>query len=155
MTFSLLSLTWHLLFTKFSNKNYTMNCVNYAIKAFLAYVLSAILGFSAISYYYKKTLKQRFILSKGCQHFNEFCCHRNSIKGGLSGRMTQQFLNVLQLFSLWKRKLSNFRFCSIFIINKKEPESCQFATYRRNALFELLTSQKGKIDFPVFKVIMS
>ena len=60
MAFSLLSPTWHLLFTRFSNKNCTMNCANYAIissqgiSCVLRYVLSAILGFSAISYYYKK-----------------------------------------------------------------------------------------------------
>ena len=28
---------------------------------------------------------------------------------------------------------------------KKEPQSCQFATYRRNALFEFLTSQTGQM----------
>ena len=28
---------------------------------------------------------------------------------------------------------------------QKEPQSCQFATYRRNALFEVLTSQKEKL----------
>ena len=39
------------------------------------------------------------------------------------------------------------------MIPKKEPESCQFATDRRNALFEFLTSQTGQMAFPIFKVI--
>ena len=60
------------------------------------------------------------------------------------------FFNILELFSPKKRKLSTFRFRSIFIFNKKETQSCQFATYRCNALFEFLTSQTGQI----FKVIM-
>ena len=47
------------------------------------------------------------------------------------------------IFSLKKKKLSNFRFRSIFIFNKKEPQSCQFATQRRNALFDFLMSQTG------------
>ena len=46
------------------------------------------------------------------------------------------------------------QFRSIFIFNKKEPQSFQFATYRRNALFEFLTSQIGQMAFPVSKVIM-
>ena len=45
-------------------------------------------------------------------------------------------------FSL-KRKLSNFCFRSTFIFNKKEPQSCQFATYRQNALFEFFMPQTG------------
>ena len=76
------------------------------------------------------------------------------LKGGLSGRMTyKQFLNVLELFYPLKRKLSKFRFRTIIIFNKKEPQSCQFATYRKNALFEFLTSQTGPMAFPIFKVI--
>ena len=43
--------------------------------------------------------------------------------------MTWQFLIVLELFSVLKSKLSNFRFRLIFIFNKKDPQSCQFATY--------------------------
>ena len=39
--------------------------------------------------------------------------------------------------------------------NKKWPQSCQFATYRRNGLFEFSTSQTGQMAFPIFKVIMS
>ena len=65
------------------------------------------------------------------------------VKGRLLGRMTWQFLNVLELFSPEKRKLSNFHFRSIFIFNKKEPQSCQFATYWQKAVFEFLTSQTG------------
>ena len=33
------------------------------------------------------------------------------LKGGLLDRMVVQFLNVLELFSGYKSKLSNFRFC--------------------------------------------
>ena len=76
------------------------------------------------------------------------------IKGRLSGQMTKQFLNVLELFSPSKRKLSNFRFHSIYIFNKKEPQSCQFGTYWRKALFEFLMSQTGKLAFTIFKVII-
>ena len=46
-----------------------------------------------------------------------------NLKGRLSGRMTKQFLNVLELFSPYKRKPTNLRFRSIFIFNKKEPQS--------------------------------
>ena len=42
----------------------------------------------------------------------------------------------------------------MFIFNKKEPQSCQFATYRRNALYEFLTSQTGQKAFQISKVIM-
>ena len=33
-------------------------------------------------------------------------------------------------------------------------QSCQFATYRQNALFEFLKSQTGQMAFPIFKVIV-
>ena len=59
-----------------------------------------------------------------------------------------------RFISPWKRKLSNSRFRLIFIFIKKEPQSCQFATYRQNALFEFLTSQTGQMTFPSFKVII-
>ena len=75
-------------------------------------------------------------------------------KGGLSARMIWWFLNVLEYFLLKKENYPIFRFCSIFIFNKKEPQSCQFATYRRNALFEFLTSQTGQMAFPILKFIM-
>ena len=64
------------------------------------------------------------------------------------------FLNVLQLLSPLKRKLSNFFLRSIFIFNKKESRSCQFATYRRKTQFEFLASQTGRIAFTIFKVII-
>ena len=38
---------------------------------------------------------------------------------------------------------------------QKKTQSCQFDTYRRNSLFEFLTSQAGQIAFPVFKVVMT
>ena len=56
------------------------------------------------------------------------------------------------IFSL-KKRIIQFPL-SIFFYNKKEPQSCQFATYRRNALFEFLTSQTGEMTLPVFKVII-
>ena len=52
-----------------------------------------------------------------------------NVKGGLWGWMTWYLLNALELFSPSKSKLSNFRFCLMFIFNKKESQSCQFATY--------------------------
>ena len=66
--------------------------------------------------------------------------------------MTEQFLNVSELFSPQKRKPFNFRFRSFFIFNKKEPQSCQFATYQRNALFEFLASQTGEMAFTILKL---
>ena len=75
-------------------------------------------------------------------------------KGGLSGRMTWQFLNALDIFSSYKSNLSNFCFQSIFICNKKEPQSCQFVTYWRKALSEFLTSQIGEMTFIIFNVII-
>ena len=79
---------------------------------------------------------------------------KKSLKGGLSGRMTLQFFKCFRVIFSLKMKLSNFRFQSIFISNKKEPQSCQFATYEQNALFEFLTSQTGQMAFTVFKVII-
>ena len=55
--------------------------------------------------------------------------------------MTWQFLNALELFSPEKK-------------NKKGSQSCQFATYRRKALLEFLTSQTGEMAFTIFKVII-
>ena len=68
--------------------------------------------------------------------------------------MTSQFLNVLELFSPYKDKLSNFRFRLTFIFNEKEHQSCQFANYWRKALFEILTSQTGEMAFITFSVII-
>ena len=68
--------------------------------------------------------------------------------------MTWQFLNVLELSSPYKSKLSNFRFCLIFIFNKKNLQGCEFATYWRKALFEFLTSQTGEMAFIIFNVII-
>ena len=62
--------------------------------------------------------------------------------------------DIFSYFLLKKRKLSNFRFRSIFIFNKKERQSYQFATYQRKALFEFLTSQTGEMAFTVFNVII-
>ena len=72
---------------------------------------------------------------------------KKSLKGGLSGRMTLQFFKCFRVIFSLKMKLSNFRFQSIFISNKKEPQSCQFATYKQNALFEFLTSQTWLLQF--------
>ena len=77
-----------------------------------------------------------------------------SCKDGLSGRMNWQFLNALELFSPSWSKLYNFRFRLIFIFNKKEPQSCQFANYRRKALFEFLTSETSEMAFKIFNVII-
>ena len=66
-------------------------------------------------------------------------------------------LKVFECFrvSFSLKKLSYFHFRSIFICNKKESQSCQFATYRRNALLEFLTSQTRDMAFAIFKVIIS
>ena len=81
---------------------------------------------------------------------NKFYCVINCLKADSRVGWPNIFLNVLELFSLLKRKLSNFRFRSIFIFNKKEPQSCQFATYWRNPLLEFLTSQNRTNDFYSF-----
>ena len=57
------------------------------------------------------------------------------------------------IFSL-KKKIIQFPLSFILYLQKKEPQSCQFATYRRNALFEFLTSQTGQMAFLIFKVII-
>ena len=72
------------------------------------------------------------------------------VAGGLSGRMTWQFLNTLESFSSEKTNFSTF----VFLFNKKEPQSRQFASYWRKALFEFLTSQTDKMAFMIFKVIV-
>ena len=56
------------------------------------------------------------------------------------------------IFSL-KKQTAQF-LLSFNLFSKEEPQSCQFVTYRRNALFEFLTSQTGQMTFPIFKVIM-
>ena len=51
-----------------------------AFPAFKAYCLQS-LGFLL----QKRVFKQRLILSKGCQNFNGFCCHCNSVKRKMTG----------------------------------------------------------------------
>ena len=110
-----------------------------------------------------KVIKRPNILRKSCGvHTARFLKNvwpfyniiHEIVKGGLSGRMTWQFINVLELYSSYKRKLSNFRFRSIFIFNKKEAQSCQFGSYWWKAQFEVLTSQTGQMAFTVFKFII-
>ena len=57
------------------------------------------------------------------------------------------------IFSL-KKKTIQFPLLFNLYFQQKKPQSCQFATYRRNALFEFLTSQTGEMAFPIFKVSM-
>ena len=58
------------------------------------------------------------------------------------------------IFSLKKRTRQFPLSLNLYFQQKRAPKSCQFVTYRRNALFEFLTSQTGQMTFPVFKVIM-
>ena len=58
------------------------------------------------------------------------------------------------IFSL-KKKTIDFPLSVNLYFQLKRAQSCQFATYRRNDLFEFLTSQTGQMAFPIFKVIMS
>ena len=53
----------------------------------------------------------------------------------------EQFLNVLEVK---KKKTIQFPLSFNLYFQQKKPQSCQFVTYRRNALFELLTSQTGQ-----------
>ena len=78
----------------------------------------------------------------------------NLFKGGLSSRMTWQFLNALKLFSPEKIKLSNFRGFFNLHFQQKELQSCQFATYRWKAPFEFLTSQTGGMTFTTLNDII-
>ena len=91
------------------------------------------------------------------QSFAVFCITWQNMDLKVDSRagMTRQFLIVLELFSVLKSKLSNFRFRLIFIFNKKYPQSCQFVTYWQKALFEFLRSQTGKMTFITFNVIIS
>ena len=50
--------------------------------------------------------------------------------------------------------MSTFRFCLISIFSKKDPESCQFVTDCRKALFEFLTLQTGEMAFIIFNGII-
>ena len=78
----------------------------------------------------------------------------------LKGRGNGRF----HVLSTWNSRgvFVGFRSCSIFVFNKKEPQSCQFASYQRKALFEFLTSQIFHFselpfdvtNFPFFRVIM-
>ena len=52
------------------------------------------------------------------------------------------------MFSL-KKKTIQFPLSFNLYFQQKEPQSCQFATYKRNALFGLLTSQTGQMAFPM------
>ena len=64
--------------------------------------------------------------------------------------------NFLMFWSIFSLKKKTFQFPLSFNLyfQQKEPQSCQFATYRRNALFEFLMSQTGQMAFPIFEVIM-
>ena len=57
------------------------------------------------------------------------------------------------IFSL-KKKTIQFPFLFNIYFQQKIAPKFQFATYRRNALFEVLASQTGQMAFPIFKVIM-
>ena len=63
------------------------------------------------------------------------------------------FKCFIVIFSL-KKKTIQFPLSFNLYFQQKEPQSCQFATYRRNALFEFLTSQTGQMTFTIFKVII-
>ena len=43
-------------------------------------------------------------------------------------QVKKRFILNVTLFSPYKSKLSNFRFHLFFIVNKEEPQSCQFFT---------------------------
>ena len=53
-------------------------------------------------------------------------------------------------------KKENYRISAFVqsLFSTKKTQSCQFATYRRNALFEFLTSNAGQMAFPIFKVML-
>ena len=63
------------------------------------------------------------------------------------------FFSVWYYFSkglfYWKSKLSNLRFCLIFVFNK--DHAYQFCTYWRKAFFEFMTSHVIICDIFYFK----
>ena len=63
------------------------------------------------------------------------------------------FMNIVELFSPWKSKLTNFCFSLIFICNKREPENCTFFTNWWKSLFEFVTSQTCGMIFLFFNII--
>ena len=79
---------------------------------------------------------------------------RYGLKDGLLGRMTEQFFRCFRVIFSLKRKTIHFPISFSLYFQQKDPQSCQFATYQRNALFEFLTSQTGQMDFTIFKVII-
>ena len=58
------------------------------------------------------------------------------------------------IFSLKNKTIQFPLSFNLYLKKKKQPQSCQFATYWQNALFEFLTSQTGEMAFPIFKVII-
>ena len=94
----------------------------------------------------------RFI--KNSKTVRYFAFQISSLKADSRFGWPNNFYMFWSIFLLKKRKLPSFRFRSTFIFYKKEPQTCQFATYRRNALFEFLTPQTRQMDFPIFKVIV-
>ena len=79
------------------------------------------------------------------------CTDKKSDKNKMNDLMIFKCFRVI--FSL-KKKTIQFPLSFSLYFQQKEPQICQFATYRRNALFEFLTSQTGQMAFPIFKVIM-
>ena len=59
-------------------------------------------------------------------HFVESSCFTHTLH--LKAILGSDDLTIFKCFRVISslKKLSNLRFCSIFIINKKEPQSCQF-----------------------------
>ena len=76
-----------------------------------------------------------------------------SLKADSRVGWANNFLNVLEFFYFLKKKAIQFLLSFNLYFQQKEPQSCQFATYRRKALIEFLTSQTGQMAFAIFKVI--
>ena len=72
--------------------------------------------------------------------------------------MTWQFLNLLELFSPSKSKLSNFRSLLVFIFNQKVPQSCQFFYLLMKSsvyVFHFKNRSKNTFIFGLFQLIVT
>ena len=102
------------------------------------------------------TLNFRFFsckIKKTLKTLNFIIVIRNYVTLSQQQQYLMTFLYILGLFSPQKGILSNFYFCLIVTLNKKEPKCCQFFTNCGKALSEFMTSQTGIVTF-LFQLII-
>ena len=67
---------------------------------------------------------------------------------------TDNMVSTVKIRVIFSLKEKTIQFPFSLNLYFQQPQSCQFATYQRNVLFEFLTSQTGQMSFPIFKVII-